>query len=381
MSSGSDRRRLPWVLAVLGLLILAGVSIVLRGGSGPTSPAGAAGSGTRGPDSGAPVPRENGGGDPGRTPVGPKAASAQTSGVLVRGRLAERGGHRPTVGVVEAVRLELVGAAADRTSADDDGSFLLQVQSTAVPARMRVRAAYHAYHGDHKVVDAVAERTVELPAPARGIVEAGVVELPEGADLGWIQGHAHATNGSEIRLDGLELESEAPVHGRTIRLAPERSRFGHPPNVPAAGFEGSRFSVLHVPEGRYRLTLSAAGFGTADVQVQVVRGRGTEGLTVLMEPSRAALEGRIDDDRTGLPVEGAQIRASGPSESGETVLLAGEAISGPDGSYRLALRKVPPSGTLTLAVEKTGYESRTLEVRDAGSGADRRIDVRLRPSP
>jgi protocatechuate 3,4-dioxygenase beta subunit len=153
--------------------------------------------------------------------------------------------------------------------------------------------------------------------------------------------HARFVSGITGRVS--DAQTQAPIRGAEI-VASGPNGSGTARSESCGGYQ-----ILNLPHGKYRVMAAATGYhpGFFAESVLVYPDRITPNINIALQPVGAqngVIHGRVTDARTGLPIGGAQLGASGPHGQGT-------ATSYPCGNYFIS---VPP-GSYRVVAEAQGY--------------------------
>jgi hypothetical protein len=228
-----------------------------------------------------------------------------------------------------------------------------------------------------------ATATISQPADTRMVSDAEgrfeIRDLPAGAYTLAVTADGYGTMNLSIHMSRGEIKSlgilalQPPTNASTglIRGSASDAYSGQPlagvtvavegtSRSATTGFTGS-YQITNVDSGDIRLVASKAGYTTISAIGRLTAG-GVLLFSLVMAPGSAtatAIEGRVLDAITGMPIPGARVVASGNGDHATT--------TGADGKYRIAGLN---AGTYTVAVESSGYvaATTTLAVAEGTTG-------------
>ena len=114
-------------------------------------------------------------------------------------------------------------------------------------------------------------------------VDLGAVMLPEGKKMCWITGSVYTTGGLKPDIDRLAIDGVEMAKGQRIQLVPLGARIGHPPCAPLGYHDENAFSILHLPAGRYQLTVTTKEHGSTTHPLDLLPGQGVEALKLILD--------------------------------------------------------------------------------------------------
>lgn len=179
------------------------------------------------------------------------------------------------------------------------------------------------------------------------------------------------------KIDGTQLESGNlqvqvdEIEGVTIhvRLLKDGQLIGQTDS--AANYE-----LDELEQGEYTVEISAKGFETTEIKVNIVAGETNVLDKVTLSPLEdpvAHLSGKLTDDKTGNVLSDVLVKLT--YKSGEEY----KTLTSDDGIF--TFENLPVNQTFTVSVMLTGYEDFDLSVDSIDAGKTHEIDVKLTPIP
>lgn len=138
----------------------------------------------------------------------------------------------------------------------------------------------------------------------------------------------------------------------------------------------ANYELGEIEQGEYTVEISAKGFETTEINVNIVAGETNVldkvTLSALADPV-AHLSGKLSDDTTGNVLSDVLVKLT--DKSGEEY----ETLSSDEGIF--TFENLPVDQTFTLSVMHTGYEDYDLSVDAIEDGNTFEINVKLTPMP
>lgn len=155
-----------------------------------------------------------------------------------------------------------------------------------------------------------------------------------------LAGKAQPPSSAQGGVSGLVIDgsSRAPLAGATISIA----------GFSVSSDDVGRFDTTGIDPGSYPLTVTKAGYGSAQLQVTVATGVTDAGAIALaVMPESALIRGVVVDGASGQPLAGVSILVS----VGTTDLSS---VSASNGTFEIG---GIPAASGSISVQKTGYRS------------------------
>lgn len=176
----------------------------------------------------------------------------------------------------------------------------------------------------------------------------------------------------EVQLESGKLQVQVEeIEGVTINV-----RLLKDGQLIAQADSAANYELGEIEKGEYTVEISAKGFETVEISVNIVAGETYLLDSVTLSPLEdpvAHLNGQLTDEKTGNVLSDVLVKLT--DESGEEY----ETLTSDDGTF--TFENLPVDQTFTLTISHEGFEEQSITIDAIGADLTFEIDVELKALP